>query len=146
MTTETYLRRMNWLLNLIESKTEMVELERSKATKMTVPTDSEPVQTSPKDTLADILSNVADMDSEIKAYVLEYRFIKSQVETLSGELSAPYIYRRYAQNQSMRDVAKGLHVSRSTVYRIREEALSEFENKFGKSYIRKRKFRKIEKV
>lgn len=142
MTTETYLRRMNWLLNIIESKTEMIALERSKATKMTVPTDSEPVKTSLKDNLSEIMANVADLDVEIQGYVVEYRKIKGQVETLSGVLSAPYIFRRYAQNQSMNEVARGLHVSRSTVYRIREDALTEFENKYGKTYRRKRKFQK----
>lgn len=143
MTTETYLRRMNWLLNIIESKTEMIAVERARATKTTVPTDSEPVQSSVKDTLSDILANVADIDKEIHGYVVEYRRIQSQVETLSGELAVPYIYRRYAQDQSINEVARGLHVSRSTLYRIRKDALEEFEKKYGKSYRRKRDFRKI---
>lgn len=142
MTTERYLRRMYWLLNIIESKTEMVELERTKATKMTVPTDSEPVKSSLKDSLSDILANVADMDAEIQSYVLEYRTIKAQVETLSGEYAAPYIYRRYAQNQSINEVARGLHISRSSVYRVREDALTEFEKKYGKLYRGKRYFPK----
>ena len=146
MTTETYLRRMNWLLNLIESKTEMIALERAKALKITVPTDSEPVKSSLKDNMSEIMANIADMDAEIQRYVIEYRGIKAQVETLSGELSAPFIYRRYAQDQSISEVARGLHVSRSTVYRIREDALSEFEKKYGKSYRRKRNFKRIEKV
>lgn len=142
MTTEKYLRRMYWLLNIIESKTEMIALERSKATKMTVPTDSEPVKSSLKDTLSDIMANVADIDNEIKAYVLEYRTIKAQVESLTGEYSAPYIYRRYAQDQSIREISKGLHISRSSVYRVREDALAEFEKKYGKLYKRKKDFPK----
>ena len=49
MTTEKYLKRMNWLLNTIQSKTEVKELERSKALNMVAPTDGDRVQTSAQD-------------------------------------------------------------------------------------------------
>ena len=45
MTTEKYLTRMYWLLNTIQSKSEVKLLERQKALNLSVPTDSEKVQT-----------------------------------------------------------------------------------------------------
>lgn len=140
MTTEKYLKRMFWLLNTIQSKAEIKELERQKALNLSVPTDSEKVQTSSKDALGEILTRVVDMDGEIKGYVDEYLVIKGQVESLSGNLAPAYVYRRYAMNQSMNEITEGLHVSRSTAYRIRENALTEFEKKFGKTYKKVKSF------
>lgn len=140
MTTERYLKRMYWLLNTIQSKAEVKELERQKALNLSVPTDSEKVQTSSKDALGAILTRVVDMDSEIKGYVDEYLVIKAQVDTLSGNLAPAYVYRRYAMNQSMSEITEGLHVSRSTAYRIRDNALREFEKKYGKSYKKVKSF------
>lgn len=134
MTTEKYLGRMAWLLNMIQSKTEMSMFERGKAINMVAPTDGDRVQTSVKDTLADIMSRVADNDTEVKAYVEEYRTIKAQVDTLTGEYAPIYIYRRYAMKQSVGEIIGDLHVSRSTGYRIHNEALKEFEKKYGKTY------------
>ena len=140
MTTEKYLNRMYWLLNTIQSKAEIKELERQKALNLSVPTDSEKVQTSSKDALGEILTRVVDMDGEIKAYVDEYLEIKSQVDTLTGNLAPAYVYRRYAMKQSMNEITQGLHVSRSTAYRIRDNALTEFEKKYGKKYKKVKNF------
>lgn len=140
MTTEKYLKRMYWLLNTIQSKTEVKQLERQKALNLSVPTDSEKVQTSAKDALGDILTRVVDIDSEIGGYVDEYLTIKAQVDTLTGNLAPAYIYRRYAMNQSMGEITSELNVSRSTAYRIRDNALAEFEKKFGKTYKKVKSF------
>ena len=140
MTTEKYLSRMYWLLNTIQSKTEVKELERQKALNLSVPTDSDKVQTSSKDALGAILTKVVDMDSEIKGYIDEYKTIKAQVDTLSGELAPAYVYRKYAMNQSMNEITQGLHISRSTAYRVRNDALSEFEKKYGKKYKKVKEF------
>lgn len=134
MTTEKYLNRMYWLLNTIQSKSEVKTLEREKALNLSVPTDSEKVQTSSTDALGEILTRVVDMDAEIQDYVDEYLEIKARVDTLSGNLAPAYVYRRYAMNQSMNEITQGLHVSRSTAYRIRDNALAEFEKKYGKTY------------
>ena len=140
MTTEKYLKRMYWLLNMIQSKSEMRLLERGKAFNMVVATDGDRVQTSVKDTLGNVLTKVVDLDAEIEGYVNEYMAIKAQVDTLSGEFAPSYIYRRYAMNQSMGEITDGLNVSRSTAYRIRNDALSEFEKKFGKTYKKVKSF------
>jgi len=140
MTTERYLKRMYWLLNTIQSKSEVKQLEREKALNIVAPTDGDRVQTSAKDKLGDILSKVADLDGEIKGYVEEYLVIKSQVDTLTGDFAPAYVYRRYAMNQSMNEITKDLNVSRSTAYRIRDNALAEFEKKYGKTYKRVKSF------
>ena len=140
MTTEKYLKRMYWLLNTIQSKAEVKELERQKALNLSVPTDSEKVQTSSKDALGAIMTRVVDIDAELQEYIDEYLEIKAQVDTLSGNLAPAYVYRRYAMNQSMSEITEGLHVSRSTAYRIRDNALTEFEKKFGKSYKKVKSF------
>jgi len=140
MTTEKYLKRMYWLLNTIQSKSEMLVLERGRATNMVAPTDGDRVQTSVKDTLGDILTKVVDTNTEIDGYVAEYRAIKAQVDSLTGEFAPAYIYRRYAMNQTMNEITSDLNVSRTTLYRIRGNALSEFEKKYGKVYKKVKSF------
>lgn len=134
MTTERYLKRMYWLLNTIQSKSEMRLLERGRAFNMVAPTDGDRVQTSAKDTLGEILTKVVDLDAEIEGYVDEYRTIKTQVDSLTGDFAPAYIYRRYAMNQTMNEITSELNVSRSTLYRIKDHALSEFEKRYGKTY------------
>ena len=140
MTTEKYLKRMYWLLNTIQSKSEVKTLEREKAINLVVPTDNEKVQSSAKDALGEIMSRVVDIDSEISGYIEEYRVIKGQVDNLTGEFAPAFVYRRYAMNQSINEITEGLHVSRSTLYRIRDDALAEFEKKYGKTYKRVKHF------
>lgn len=140
MTTEKYLKRMYWLLNMIQSKAEMTALERGRAINMVAPTDGDRVQTSAKDTLGDVLTKVVDMDAEIEGYVAEYRTIKAQVDTLTGDFAPAYVYRRYAMNQSMAEITDGLNISRSTAYRIRSNALKEFEKKYGRTYKKVKSF------
>ena len=134
MTTEKYLRRLSWLTNTITSRNEKIILGRSRATNMVVPTDNTPVQSSPKDKLCEIMSEVADLDKELQGYVAEYRFIMSQVNSLSGIYSTAFIYRRYGRGQSINEIANEMHISRSTVYRIQNDALAEFEEKYGETY------------
>ena len=134
MTTEKYLKRMYWLLNTIQSKSEMQILERGRAINMVAPTDGDRVQTSVKDRLCDILTKVVDVDAEIEGYVDEYKTIKAQVDSLTGDFAPAYIYRRYAMNQTMNEITSELNVSRSTLYRIKGNALAEFEKKYGKTY------------
>ena len=134
MTTEKYLRRLSWLANTITSRSERITLGRARATNMVVPTDNMPVQTSPKDKLCEIMSEVADLDTELQRYKAEYRRIMSQVDSLSGIYSAAYIFRYYVRGQTINEIASEMHVSRSTVYRIQHDALAEFEEKYGECY------------
>lgn len=144
MTTEKYLRRLQWLENMIISRAEKVDLGRSRATNMVSPTDKEPVQTSPKDTLSEILSVVVDTDKELQTYKTEYRAIMAQVETLTGEYSAAYIYLRFAKDKSVNDIARTLNISRSTAYRIHNDAVWEFENLYGDFYKNAKNFQIME--
>ena len=139
MTTEKYLTRLSWLTNTITSRLERLAMERGRATNMIAPTDSDPVQTSPKDALCEILSNVVDMDVELNGYVQEYKVIMSQIDGLTAPYAPAYLYRRYGRGQTVREIASDMKISRSTVNRIRLEALEEFEEKWGEFYLKTEK-------
>lgn len=144
MTTEKYLRRLSWLANTITSRSEKITLGRARATNMVVPTDNTPVQSSPKDKLSEILSEVADLDNEKQGYIAEYKYIMSQVDSLSGIYSAAFIYRRYVREQSINEIASEMNVSRSTAYRIQNDALAEFEQKYGETYQKANNYKTLE--
>lgn len=134
MTTDRYLRRLNWLANTISSRDERVKTGRSRATNMVAPLDSDPVQTSPKDTLCEIMSDVVDTDKELSQYKAQFRYIMGQVNELSGTYSAAYVYRKYVRDQSVKEIASEMNISRSTAHRVQREALAEFENLYGEIY------------
>ena len=146
MTTEKYLKRLSWLTNTITSRAEKMALDRSRATNMVVPTDNSPVQSSPKDTLSEIISDLADTDKELQGYIAEYKFIMSQINALTGIYSTAYIYRRYGRGQSVSEIASAMNISRSTAYRIHHDALEEFEKRHGKFYKKAKSYEILEKL
>lgn len=146
MTTEKYLRRLSWLTNTINSRAERIALGRSRATNMVVPTDNTPVQSSPKDTLCEVMSEVADMDEELKGYLSEYTFIIKQINALTGVYSTAFLYRKYGRGQSVNEIASAMNISRSTAYRIQREALEEFEEMYGYFYKAEKNYQMLEQT
>ena len=104
------------------------------AMNMVVPTDREPVQTSPRDKMCDIMSDWADTETELGELLRSYKVIVNQVNSLSGEYSSALLYRRYCYKQNMREIEREMNLSRSTLYRIHRAALAEFEKKYQESY------------
>lgn len=144
MTTDKYLSRLSWLVNTIISRDEKINVGRSRATNMVAPTDSDPVQTSPKDTLCEILSGVVDMDKELSGYVAEFKEMMAQVDALSDPFAPAYLFRRYGRCQSVNEIARDMKMSRSTIYRIHRDALSEFEEMWGEIYLNRKNFSVME--
>lgn len=144
MTTEKYLQRMKWLENMMLCRAERIDAGRSRATNMVAPTDKDVVQTSPKDTLCEILSNVADNDKELQGYKTEYLYIKSQIDSLTGVYSSAYLYMRFAKDKSVNETARTLNISRSTAYRVHKEALEEFEDLYGETYKKAKNYQNLE--
>lgn len=134
MTTEKYLYRMCWLRNTILSQSAKVSQKEGQAINMVVPTDREPVQTSPRDKMCDIMSDWADTETELGELLRSYKVIVNQVNSLSGEYSSALLYRRYCYKQNMREIEREMHLSRSTLYRIHRAALAEFEKKYQENY------------
>ncbi len=144
MTTEKYLQRMKWLENMMICRAEKIDVGRSRATNMVAPTDKEPVQTSPRDALCEILSSVADDDKELQGYKSEYLYIKSQIDSLSGMYSSAYLYMRFAKDKSVNETARTLNISRSTAYRVHHDAIEEFEDLYGKIYKTAKNYQNLE--
>lgn len=140
MTTQRYLRRLTWLVNMITSREEKVQTSIGRATNMVAPTDNEPVQTSAKDTMCEIMSDVVDTDKELDAYKAEYKFIMGQVNELTEAYAPAYLYRLYVKDQSVMEIASEMKISRSTAYRVQRRAHEEFEDMWGDFYKQANKF------
>jgi DNA-directed RNA polymerase specialized sigma subunit len=104
------------------------------AMNMVVPTDREPVQTSPSDKMGNLMSEWADYDTELEKLKKLFKEMTEQVNSLSGEYSSAVLYRRYCYKQNMREIEREMNLSRSTLYRIHRAALAEFEKKYQESY------------
>lgn len=134
MTTERYLYRMCWLRTNIMSHSKAVAQTEGAAMNMVVPTDREPVQTSPSDKMGNLMSEWADYDTELGKLVKSFREMTEQVNSISGEYSSAVLYRRYCYKQNMREIEREMNLSRSTLYRIHRAALAEFEKKYQENY------------
>lgn len=134
MTTQKYLYRANWLRNTIMSQSAKVTAREGMAMNMVVPTDREPVQTSPRDKMCDIMSEWADDDTELQRFLDDYRRIVSEINSIDVEYGNALLFKRYCLKQSMKNIAVDLNVSRSTLYRIHRNALAEFEEKYQAKY------------
>lgn len=144
MTTEKYLKRLEWLENMIISRSENIEIGRTRAMNIVSVTDKDVVQTSPKDTMCEIMSNVVDTDKELSRYKAEYNRIMGQVNALSGVYSSAYLYMRYAKGHNVTVIARALNVSRSTAYRIHHDAVEEFEDLYGETYKKAKNYQTLE--
>ena len=134
MTTERYLYRMCWLRTNIMSHNRAVAQTEGAAMNMVVPTDREPVQTSPSDKMGKLMSEWADYDTELGKLVKSFQEMTEQVNSISGEYSSAVLYRRYCYKQNMREIEREMNLSRSTLYRIHRAALAEFEKKYQENY------------
>ena len=134
MTTERYLYRMCWLRTNILSHSRSAAQTESAAINMVVPTDREPVQTSPSDKMGKLMSEWADYDTEVEKLVKALKEMTAQVNSISGEYSSAVLYRRYCYKQNMREIEREMNLSRSTLYRIHRAALAEFEKKYQAEY------------
>ena len=141
MTTREYLNQINKINLMIEAKVEDEERLRALATKITVPMDGERVKSSPDpDKMTKVVAKIIELDDEIESAVKELiekrKIIVSQIDSIEVPEYYSFLTYKYMQNLQAKEIAGKMGIAKSVMFTIQNEALFEFEKKFGGLYLK----------
>lgn len=90
--------------------------------------DKDPVQTSPEDSMARIMSEVDELNGQIdalqRARALEILRISRVIDQMDDPREATVLDAYYLGRKSMQEIAEHLHYSERHVYRLRSEGVA----------------------
>lgn len=137
-TPKEYLRQLRTAEIKIEQKEE--ELERLKASleSISTGTDSERVQTTPRDRLSEEVPIIADLKEEIKSDIKALLILKNkiinEIQSMDNPVYINILYKRYVQYKSLEEIA----VEMSYVYvhtrRLHGLALQAFKARYPQKF------------
>ena len=137
MNTQTYLRQIEKLDAVIKNKQERVDYLRSTLLGKGIDSSKERIKSSPQDRFSATVAEYIDEEkriSELLSVLLKRRNkIVEQMEQLETK-HYKVLYCRYVNLMPFKEIMDEMSVSEKTVYRFHREALSEFEQKFGKEH------------
>lgn len=129
-TPKEYLRQLRTAEIKIEQKEE--ELERLKASleSISTGTDSERVQTTPKDRLSEEVPIIADLEEEINvdlgALLMLRNKIINEIQSMDNPVYINILYKRYVQYKSLEEIAVEMSYSYVHIRRLHGYALIQF--------------------
>lgn len=137
-TPKEYLRQLRTAEIKIEQKEE--ELERLKASleSISTGTDSERVQTTPRDRLSEEVPIIADLKEEIKSDIKALLILKNkiinEIQSVDNPVYINILYKRYVQYKSLEEIS----VEMSYVYvhtrRLHGLALQAFKARYPQKF------------
>lgn len=133
-TPKEYLRQLRTAEIKIEQKEE--ELERLKASleSISTGTDSERVQTTPKDRLSEEVPIIADLEKEINsdlgAMLMLRNKIINEIQSMDNPVYINILYKRYVQYKSLEEIAVEMSYSYTRLRHLHGRALQGFKKKY----------------
>lgn len=136
MTTDKYLGQVIRFSRMTINKMSEIQRYREMATSITVANKEDKIQTSSdKDKLGSMVAKIVDLDNQINEMEKTRETIISQIESIDDSDMYAVLYAKYITDQKLSDVRRDIHCSKSTIYRIYEEAMNLFEEKYGEMYL-----------
>ena len=140
MDTKQYLGQISRLDRMIKNK--MTELSQYKdlAYGLSAITNEERVQTTPEfDKMSGKIAKIIEMEQKIDNLIDEYvdkkNLIISQIDSMENETYYEILFARYIEKKTFEKIADEMNYSFRNTTRLHGQALREFENKFGKTYL-----------
>lgn len=138
MTTQDYLRQATRYERMIKNKMSEIARFRDCATSITVQDSSDRVQTSSsKDRMGGIVAKIVDLQREIEQITRERDKIIKNIENLDDVDSYQILYSHYIDGTNLHEIRTIIHCSRTQIYKLHDKAIEEFEQKYGKIYLKK---------
>ena len=133
-TPKEYLRQLRTAEIKIEQKEE--ELERLKASleSISTGTDSERVQTTPRDRISEEVTHIVDLEEEINedlgALLMLRNKIINEIHSMDNPVYIDILYKRYVQYKSLEEIAVEMSYSYTRLRHLHGRALQGFKKKY----------------
>lgn len=137
MSTKEYLGRIEKLRRMINNKLrEVWQLKTLVSSIQAVNTDKVSVQSSgSQDKLGASVAKIVDAEKEaydaIETYIEERKEIIAKIDGLENAISYDILHRRYVQGMTFEKMADEMSYSVRQVLRIYNDAMHDFERKYG---------------
>ena len=132
-TPKEYLRQLRTAEIKIEQKEEELERLKSSLESISTGTDSERVQTTPRDRISEEVTHIVDLEEEINAdlgalLMLRNKII-NEIQSMDNPVYINILYKRYVEYKSLEEIAVEMSYSYIHIKRLHGYALLEFQRK-----------------
>ena len=130
-----YLSQIEYIEEMIGEKQDIIDSLRSSITGTTASTESERVQTSPKDRLGETCAKIVDLCEQLNRDIDSFVDMKAEViQTIDQYVDdlkeRRLLYLRYLKFIPIESCAKELRISRATAYNFHKAAMQKIARKF----------------
>lgn len=130
-----YLSQIEYIEEMIGEKQDIIDSLRSSITGTSASTESERVQTSPKDRLGETCAKIVDLCEQLKRDIDSFVDMKAEViQTIDQYVDdlkeRRLLYLRYLKFIPIESCAKELRISRATAYNFHKAAMQKIARKF----------------
>ncbi len=130
-TPKEYLRQLRTAEIKIEQKEEELERLKSSLESISAGTDSERVQTTPRDRLSEEVPIIADLKEEIKSDIKALLILKNkiinEIQSMDNPVYINILYKRYVQYKSLEEISVEMSYSYHWIKHLHGIALQEFK-------------------
>ena len=140
MDTKQYLQQISRLDRMINNKLSEISQLRELAMSVSAVKNEERVQTTPNfDKIGTAYCKIEEMEEKLDKLIDEYvdkkNLIISQIDKIENETYYEILFARYIEKKTFEKIADEMNYSFRNTTRLHGQALREFENKFGKTYL-----------
>ena len=133
--TVKYLSQIEYIDEMIGEKQDIIDSLRSSITGTSASTESERVQTSPKDRLGETCAKIVDLCEQLNRDIDSFVDMKAEViQTIDQYVDdlkeRRLLYLRYLKFIPIESCAKELRISRATAYNFHKAAMQQIARKF----------------
>lgn len=130
-----YLSQIEYIEEMIGEKQDIIDSLRSSITGTSASTESERVQTSPKDRLGETYAKIVDLCEQLNRDIDSFVDMKAEViQTIDQYVDdlkeRRLLYLRYLKFIPIESCAKELRISRATAYNFHKAAMQKIARKF----------------
>lgn len=130
-----YLSQIEYIEEMIGEKQDIIDSLRSSITGTSASTESERVQTSPKDRLGETCAKIVDLCEQLNKDIDFFVDMKAEViQTIDQYVDdlkeRRLLYLRYLKFIPIESCAKELRISRATAYNFHKAAMQKIARKF----------------
>lgn len=130
-----YLSQIEYIDEMIGEKQDIIDSLRSSITGTSASTESERVQTSPKDRLGETCAKIVDLCEQLNKDIDSFVDMKAEViQTIDQYVDdlkeRRLLYLRYLKFIPIESCAKELRISRTTAYNFHKAAMQKIARKF----------------